>query len=205
MANYLAELEQLWQQNRNRPSALKALLRPPPNLPSRLKALRGRDFALELSRLSAMTGDARFKDALLALAQHRIIDRNFNFLPWEMPFVTEGREKVELLMCASIHLLRSHPGTGGSLRRACAEFAAREGWPATSFAAAMKDVELRYRRRRYRDHRHLSQAEINLVKKFLKKFMTPACAAAFEADFPTTKTTELEKSCSTSIPTTANN
>ena len=162
---YFAELERMWQQNRETGPALQTLfsLPIPPDL-RRPKALRGPDLVQELVRLAVMTEDMRFRDAFVALVEHRIVDRKFNFLPWEPQYRRQGKEKLDLLMCACIHALKF---PCRSLRRACAELAARTRWEATSFAAAVKDLELLYRRCRH-----------------------------FDPD-------ELEKSCRTSIPTTA--
>ena len=162
---YFAELERMWQQKRKTGPALQALfsLPVPPDL-RRPKSLRGADLVQELVRLAVLTGDTRFQDAFFALVEHRIVDRKFNFLPWQPPYRREGKEKLDLLMCAAIHALKF---PWGSLRRACAELAARTRWEATSFAAAVKDLELLYRR-----------------------------CPHFDRD-------ELEKSCRTSIPTTA--
>jgi hypothetical protein len=161
---YFAELERMWQQNRG--SVVQKYFDFKPGPFPRAKALRGPDFVRELVRLAALTNDVRFRDAFFALVEHRIVDRKFNFLPWEPQHLRQGREKLDLLMRTDIHDLKSRYGL--SLRRVCAELAARTGWPATSFAAAVKDLESLYRRR------HLDLGG-------------------------------LEKSCRTSIPTTADN
>jgi hypothetical protein len=140
---YFAELERIWQQNRG--SQVRKCFDLEFFGCPRPKALRGPDLVQELVRLAALTEDTRFKDAIFALVEHRIIDGKFNFLPWEPRHLRQGREKLELVMWAGIHDLKSRCGT--SLRRACAELAARTGWPAMSFAAAVKDLELLYRRR----------------------------------------------------------
>jgi hypothetical protein len=139
MARYLAELERVWWENR-KTKKLGSLLKlfDSPDF-KRPKTLRGRDLVEELIRLAAMTGDARFRTALIALFEHRIVGPNYNFLPWEMASVAEQIDKIEQQSCFTIHMLKSG---GMSLRRACAEFAAYHGWPATSFAAAMKHLEL---------------------------------------------------------------
>jgi hypothetical protein len=161
---YFAELERIWQQNRG--SQVRKCFDFEDFGCPRPKALRGPDLVQELVRLAALTEDTRFKDAIFALVEHRIIDGKFNFLPWEPRDLRQAKEKLELVMWAGIHDLQLQCGT--SLRRACAELAARSGWPGMSFAAAVKDLELLYRRR------HLDPGE-------------------------------LEKSCLTSIPTTADN
>ena len=172
---YFAELEGLWRQNK-KTSPMRGYLKPP--YPSRFqrlfqrpKLLRGPDLVRELLRLRAMTGDRRFKDALVALGEHHIVDAKFNFLPWEMPFLAQERADFERETCETVHVLKTRHGA--SLRNACAVVAALLGWPATSFAAAIKDAELIYRR-------HLAK------------------------DGPQLPRTKLEKSCSTTIPTTAN-
>jgi hypothetical protein len=155
---YFAELERMWQQNRG---PVRQRYFDLVGLP-RAKALRGPDLVGELVRLAVLTKDTRFQDAAIALAEQRIIDRKFNFLPWEPRWRRQGKGELELIAVAAIHDLKPRCG---SLRRVCAEFAARTGWPATSFVAAVKDLELLYRRR----------------------------------------SGGLEKSCCTSIPTTAAN
>jgi hypothetical protein len=185
---YFAELERVWQQNRG--SGLQKYfdidfefgLR-------RAKALRGPDLARELIRLASMTDDMRFKDALFALIEHGIVDRKFNFLPWEPRWWRQGRQKLELVMYAAIHDLQSR--CGSSLRRASALLAAYTGWPATSFAAAIKDLELLYRKHP-RWHCDLPE-----------KMTSAEFVALVEKVYGTAA--ELEKSCRTSIPTTADN
>jgi hypothetical protein len=196
---YLAELEQLWQQNRKGADSLFNRIKTFPRSPRlrRSKALRGSDLVRELARLAALTRDVRFQDALFALAEHRITDRNHNFLPWQVPEITQLQKKWERFMCASIHALKAQ---GASLRRACAEMAAVTGWEATSFAAATKHLELLYRQHPIE---HFDPTEF-------KEFTSPETLAllekAYSRDSPTTDpATELEKSCSTSIPTTADN
>ena len=168
---YFAELEGLWRQNK-KTSPMRGYLKPPyPSWFQRPKSLRGADLVRELLWLGAVTGDRRFKDALIALGEHHIVDAKFNFLPWEMPFLAQERADFERETCETVHVLKTRHGA--SLRNACAVVAALLGWPATSFAAAIKDVELIYRR-------HLAK------------------------DGPQLPRTKLEKSCSTTIPTTAN-
>jgi len=184
---YFAELEGMWQQNRD--SGLQEYFDFEPGPFPRPKALRGSDLVRELVRLAVLTKDTRFRDAFFALVEHGIIDRKFNFLPWKPQHLRRGRLRLELSMWANIYNLKSRYRL--PLRRVCAELAARTGWPGTSFAAAVKDLELLYRRWHFD----------------LPKNMTPAAFAAVvekacSIDFPTT---ELEKSCCTSIPTTAAN
>ena len=137
---YFAELEGRWRQSRK--TGPESMFSVPPEL-QRPKALRGPDLARELVRLVVLTGDVRFEDAFLALVQHRIIDRNYNFLPWDWPAGRQGKKELNLVICAGIHELRS---LCPSLRRACAELAAFMGWEAATFEGAVKDLELRYRR-----------------------------------------------------------
>jgi hypothetical protein len=193
---YLAELEQLWRQKRKDPDSTFNLVKPlftfpPPSL-RRSKALRGSDLVRELTRLAALTRDARFLDAVLALVEHRIVDSKNNFLPWQAPEMTWWQEYFERFMCASLQELKAQ---GASLRRACAEMAALTGWEATSFAAAAKHLELLYRRRPIED---------------FKEFMTPEAFALLEKRAAEIRQTtdpamQWEKSRSTSIPTTVDN
>ena len=92
---------------------------------------------------------------------------------------------------------------GASLRRACAEFAAHMGWPAASFAAATKQLEILYRQHpefidtaTYRESREL--LDLAELRELLIGVIRSGGAA-----MATDLTTELEESCSTSIPTTA--
>ena len=73
---YFAELERMWRQKQKTGPALQALfcVPLPPGL-QRPKALRGPDLVQELVRLAVMTEDMRFRDAFLALVEHRIVDR----------------------------------------------------------------------------------------------------------------------------------
>jgi hypothetical protein len=208
MANYLAELERLWQQKRKTDSSVQAVLKylMPADL-ERPKALRGGDLVQELVRLAVLTKDARFAEALVALIEHRIVDGNSKFLPWDLPLLARGKERIKRLACVCIHVTKA---SGRSLRRACADHAARTGWPATSFAAAVKDLELLYR-----------QHPEFVTKAALSEFRIerlPPQPGDGQADLPipaellalfgevvdSTDPTKLENSCSTSIPTTAN-
>jgi len=194
---YFAELKRLWGQKRKTNPAGRGLFSVP--LPPKLrrpKALRGPDLVKELVRLWLHTEDTRFKDAVFALIEHGIVDGEFNFLPWDPPWRRQGKDMLELLMCATIHNLKSCYRL--SLRRVCAELAAHTGWKAQSFAAAVKDLELLYRKHP-RWHFDLPEnmplaAFAAVVEKKLEK--------ARSTDFPTLT---LEKWCRTSIPTTADN
>jgi hypothetical protein len=150
---YFAELERVWQQNRG--SSVQKYFEFESGLFPRPKALRGPVLVRELIRLTALTDDMRFQDAAFALAEHRIIDGNFNFLPRKPRRFRQGKEKLKSHMWAGIHELKLRYGL--SLRRACAELAAHTGWPATSFAAAVKDLELLYR------CRHLDPSELGKI------------------------------------------
>jgi hypothetical protein len=166
---YFAKLERQWEQNRKTTigSTLQMLFkRPFGSDPGRAKSLRGPDFASELIRLAALTKDARFEDALFALFEHDIIDNNFNFLPWEAPNVAEVQKQFELTMFSFICWNTSR---GAPLRRACAVVAAISGWPATSFAAATKDLELIYRRHLAGDWCY-SPDEFKLMRGLFEKF-----------------------------------
>jgi len=164
MAKYLAELERLWRQNRK--GEFAQLFEFPPDAKlQRPKTLRGPDLVNELLRLRAITKDKRFEDAIRALIEHRIVGRNFNFTRLDLL----SDERIERGACAAIHQVKSLSRM--SLRRACADLAAHLGWPATSFAAATKHLELLYR-------------------------LHPEWRGTI---------VELEKSCSTKIPTTADN
>ena len=160
---------------------------------ARAKSLRGPDFVKELNRLAVMTEDERFQDALFALREHRIIDGDFNFLRWEVPVVVEIRKRVELKVFVLIYWRTSR---GASLRRACAVLAVLWGWPAASFTAAIKDLELIYRRRKHRgEDRCFSSDEIEFMLDFVKKF------SAIEKR--RCGTGRMDFSRSISIPTTA--
>ena len=165
---YLAKLERQWDQNRKTTigSTLQMLFkRPFGSDPGRAKSLRGPDFAKELNRLAVLTEDARFRDAVFALIEHRIIDgEDFNFLRWEVPVVVEIRKRVELKVFVLIYWRISR---GASLRRACAVQAVLWGWPAASFTAAIKELELIYRRHR---NRCFSSDEIEFMLDFIEKF-----------------------------------
>src|SRR5262245_22599608 len=151
MAHYLAKLERIWQRNRN--NSLRVIFDFPTNPElERAKALRGPDLVQELKRLAVLTEDIRFRDALLALIEHRIVGRDFNFLPWDEPHIARGKDKIERNAC--IHIERLRVEYGNSLRRACALVAAHTGWPAATFMAASKRLELLYRQHESRD-RHL--------------------------------------------------
>jgi hypothetical protein len=151
-------------------------------------------------RLAVMTRDMRFGDALLALIEHRIVDRNFNFLPSYLLPVLQKQEKVQRQACVFIHQMKSR---GASLRRACAEIAALTGWSAASFAAAAKQLELLYRQHpefiepaTFRESREL--LDLAEVRELLIGVIRSGGAT-----MATDPTPELEESCSTSIPTTA--
>jgi hypothetical protein len=154
MAHYLAELEQLWQRNRNRNDSFLRVIFNYPTVPKlkRAKALRGPDFVQELKRLSVLTGDRRFIAAVLALIEHGIVGRDYHFLPWDEPHIARGKAKFERNACIYIQELRGE--CGNSLRRACALVTAHMGWPAATFMAARKHLELLYRQHESRD-RHL--------------------------------------------------
>jgi hypothetical protein len=196
---YFAKLERVWEQNRKTTvgSTLQRLYGVPlgPEL-RRAKSLRGADFAKELFRLSVLTKDARFEDALFALLDHgviNIIDGKFNFLPWEGPALAKIRKETELTAFVFIYWLTSR---GALLRRACAQLAALLGWPAASFAAAIKDLELIFRRRKHRgEDRCFDPDEIEFMLDFIKKF------SAIEKR--RCGTGRMDFSRSTSIPTTA--
>jgi hypothetical protein len=143
---YLTKLERLWNQNRktSHGSTLQKLFEFPLGTDlERAKSLRGPDFVNELVRLEALTGDTRFRGAIFALFEHEIVGNKFKFLPWEAPAVAEQQKQVELTVLIFLCWTRSR---GAPLRRTCAQLAALLGWPATSFVAAMKDLELIYRR-----------------------------------------------------------
>jgi hypothetical protein len=196
MPDYLAELERLWRQN-----VINTILKFPVSRSlRRSKTLRGPDLCQELMRLAVMTRDMRFGDALLALIEHRIVSRNFNFLPSHLPPVPQKQEKIQREACVVIHQMKSR---GASLRRACAELAAHMGWPAASLAAATKQLELLYRQHpefidpaTYRESREL--LDLAELRELLIGVIRSGGAA-----MATDLTTELEESCSTSIPTTA--
>jgi hypothetical protein len=194
---YFAKLERQWEQNRKTTigSTLQGLYGDPlgPEL-RRAKSLRGADFAKELLRLSVLTKDARFEAALFALLDHgaiNIIDGKFNFLPWEGPEVAKIRKETELTAFVFIYWLTSR---GASLRRACAQLATQWGWPAASFAAAIKDLELIFRRLRGMG-RHFGSDEMEFMLNYIKMF------SAIEKR--TCGTGKMDFSRSISIPTTA--
>jgi hypothetical protein len=166
---YTAKLEQLWKQNRKTEfgPAMQELFSFPlaPEL-KRPKSLRGPDFIKELTRLAVVTKDTRFDDAVFALFEHDIVDDKFNFFPCESPHVAEVQKQFEMLMFTFIYLITSR---GASLRRVCAQLAAFVGWPAASFAAAMKDLELIYRRRLAKDY-CFDTNESELANDIFKKF-----------------------------------
>jgi hypothetical protein len=158
---YFAKLERQWEQTPK--TWMQEVLDPYGPKFARAKSLRGPDFAKELNRLAVLTEDARFRDALFALREHRIIDGDFNFLRWEVPVVVEIRKRVELKVFVLIYWRISR---GTTLRRACAVQAVLWGWPAASFTAAIKDLELIYRRHR---DRCFSSDEIEFMLDFIEK------------------------------------
>jgi len=107
---YLAELELLWRQKRKagRMPGRRAfdISNPPPKL-RRSQALRGPDLVNELIRLAVWTGDGRFEGALDALIEHRIVDRNHNFLAWEPEAVAAVRERGEFVVARGCRTCRS--------------------------------------------------------------------------------------------------
>ena len=190
---YFAKLERQWEQKSKTRTRMQRMLNPLGPEFERAKSLRGPDFVKELTRLAVMTKDERFQDALFALLEHGIIDGNFNFLRWEGPAVVEIRKEIELMVFVFIYWLTSR---GASLRRACAVLAVLWGWPAASFAAAIKDLELIFRRRKHRgEDRCFSSDEIEFMLDFVKKF------SAIEKR--RCGTGRMDFSRSISIPTTA--
>jgi hypothetical protein len=164
---YLAKLERQWEQNRK--TLLGSKLQMPFTLDPRLKrakSLRGPDFVTELIRIEVATGDTRFKDAVFALFEHGIVGDKFKFLPWEKPYVAKEKKQAELMVLIFLCWTKSR---GVPLRRTCAQLAALLGWPATSFAAAMKDLELIYRRHLAGDWCY-SPDEFKLMRDLLEKF-----------------------------------
>jgi hypothetical protein len=163
---YLAKFERQWEQNRK--SLLGSKLQMPSTLDPRLeraKSLRGPDFVTELIRLAVLTGDTRFQDAAFALFEHGIVGDKFKFLRWERPWVAKEKKQVELMVLICLCWTKSR---GVPLRRSCAKLAALLGWPATSFAAAMKDLELIYRTHLAGDWRY-SPDEFRLMNDLLEK------------------------------------
>jgi len=189
---YFAKLKRIWEQKR-KTKPLKPILKFPfgRNL-QRPKALRGPDLVQELARLAALTWDARFTDAVFALIHHRIVDEKFNFLPWAPRLLVQENEKLELMMCGSIHALKSRCRL--SLRRACAEFAARTGWEAASFAAATKDLELLYRRHFDvpKTRKFMIQAAV-VAPADLVALVEKMCSTDYRNYMPPTPKLELEK------------
>jgi hypothetical protein len=160
-AKYFAELKRQWEQTSK--TWMQGVLDPFGSKFARAKSLRGPDFVKELNRLAVLTEDKRFRDAVFALREHRIIDGDFNFLRWEVPVVVEIRKRVELKVFVLIYWRTSH---GASLRRACAVQAVLWGWPAATFTAAIKDLELIYRRHR---DRCFSSDELEFMLDFVEK------------------------------------
>jgi hypothetical protein len=132
---YQDELEKLWRENRNAHEPRHSILERP-------KGLRGKDFVRELIRLGALTGDPRFNDIVRALDQHRIIDRHMNFTRWDSPQILDQQRQCDELMAEIIAL---RVAMGKTVRRACAEAAAENGFPAASFGAAVKHFQKLHR------------------------------------------------------------
>jgi hypothetical protein len=126
---YWDKLETEWRANRKNGRAGAALERP--------KSLRGRDFVDELHRLAVLTGDRRFYDALMALAEHGIVDTRMNFKRWRAPAFAEMERESNRVILMGIRFLMK---LGKSQRRACAEVAAVTGRPSASFDAAVTDL-----------------------------------------------------------------
>lgn len=135
MASYLDALEKEWR-TRRRAEPGQGWTRP--------RALRGRDFVLELKRLFHLTQDPRFDWAVDALAERGIIDKNLNFTRWQPPAAMKHQEQRYNSVVVSLVTVKMTEERK-SLRRACAETAAAAGHPAASFEAAVKDLELRVR------------------------------------------------------------
>jgi hypothetical protein len=200
MAKYLAELERLWKENRKQETGVPAIF----NFQleagfQRPRTLRGPDLVRELIRLAVMTKDGRFEDAALALLEHRVVDRKYNFLPLDLPLLAQTKERIKRLACVCIHVMK---GGGLPLRRACAEHAARTGWPATSFEAAIKHLELLYRQHpEFVTPAALSQFKLERVGD--AALPLPAdLLVLFGEVVDSTDPTRLEKSRSNRIPTT---
>jgi hypothetical protein len=130
--SYLDALAKKWRANM-RGRARSSLARP--------NGLRGRDFVGELMRLHVLTGDRRFNDALTALINHGIIDEKFNFRRWRAPELAKHEAEVDRIALDGVRFLID---LGKPKKRACAEIAAALGLEAVSFAAAIRQLELRF-------------------------------------------------------------
>jgi hypothetical protein len=129
---YLPTLETAWRKNRKNTEKVR----------SRPKSLRGRDFFTELAQLYSATKDPRFLNAIHALFNHSIIDAKLNFTRWQTPKDAKHDAAIRVFFMQKISEFVS---SGDSVHRACAIMAAVIGHDASSFAAAIKDLENLYR------------------------------------------------------------
>jgi hypothetical protein len=128
---YLDDLEKEWRKNRKRKKW---------DTVERNSSLRGPEFLMELVRLSVLTEDKRSGRALF---EHGIVDAEGRFTRWQSPFMRDIDSKHHAIYAKSVDCRVRLSGM--SVRRACAEVAADFGFPAASFDAARKQVELNYR------------------------------------------------------------
>jgi hypothetical protein len=134
---YLDELEKRWSANKTNDRLDK---------PKRRKSgFRGRELVDTLINFSAWTGDRRFLDAALALADNGMLNGNMNFARWRHPQLVKSDKEAERLSLMGVRFLMAAP-RNMSLSRACAEVAAMTGIQAKTFAAARKRLELLYRK-----------------------------------------------------------
>ena len=134
---YLDDLERVWRAKRKSVDSLTQ---------DRPRALRGRDFVFELTRLSVLAADKRFIAAIDALFEHKIIDRHMNFTRWRPAVLAKQDEEMNLIIINTINVMIENGRK--SLRRACAELAADLGSPGASFEAARKQLEILYASRK---------------------------------------------------------
>jgi hypothetical protein len=130
---YLPELEALWRQNKEKE---KRSWRP--------GTLRGRVFFDALVHFHLATGDKIFGEAAMALFKYGAIDGKGKFTAgWEAPDFAKIQMHIELdkVLCIRLEIKG-----GRTPHRACAEVAARTGHPASSFAAAIKNLKNKYKR-----------------------------------------------------------
>jgi hypothetical protein len=129
---YIEELETLWKKNR--------LVHV-----KRRRAIRGPNLVDELQVLFVQTKDRRFADCIDALLERGIVDDKWNFVKSKADLKFD--KSIDLLAVIRTHALTAQRKALGkakemSLSRACAQAAADIGFPAASFEAACKQVEL---------------------------------------------------------------
>lgn len=103
------------------------------------------EFLAELGFLHEMTGDQRFYDAIIAVAEYALIDLDGNWRRDPATNVLPPPELEHLRDCTFLSVL-SQVSRGSSLRKACAETVVKKRIFGHSFEAVCKEVERLYRK-----------------------------------------------------------